>query len=118
MSRRERRRTRTAVDLPPRSSRRSGRTAMVLTAGAFAGLAVGFGLSQPEQLGPLRGIADGAIVGSAIVRHMESLSQPGANVADILRQKTPLERLQIAGRMWKSAMESSMMSKELLSVML
>lgn len=25
------------------------------------------------------------------------------SMADILRQKTPLERLQIAGRMWKSA---------------
>jgi tryptophan synthase alpha chain len=34
-------------------------------------LAVGFGLSRPEQIEHLRGLADGAIVGSAIVRHME-----------------------------------------------
>ena len=49
-------------------------------------LAVGFGLSRPEQLGPLRGIADGAIVGSAIVRHLEALSQPGVNISDVLRK--------------------------------
>jgi len=49
-------------------------------------LAVGFGLSQPAQLRPLRGIADGAIVGSAIVRHLEALTQPGASVADVLRK--------------------------------
>ncbi len=49
-------------------------------------LAVGFGLSRPEQLGPIKGLADGAIVGSAIVRHLEALAHPGANVADVLRQ--------------------------------
>lgn len=49
-------------------------------------LAVGFGLSKPEQLGPIRGLADGAIVGSAIVRHLEALAQPGANAADIIRK--------------------------------
>lgn len=49
-------------------------------------LAVGFGLSKPEQLAPLRGIADGAIVGSAIVRHLESLAQPGANTAEVLQR--------------------------------
>lgn len=41
-------------------------------------LAVGFGLSRPEQIEQLRGLADGAIVGSAIVRHLEGLmSNPG-----------------------------------------
>lgn len=41
-------------------------------------LAVGFGLSRPEQVEQLRGLADGAIVGSAIVRHLEDLStNPG-----------------------------------------
>ena len=41
-------------------------------------LAVGFGLSRPEQVAQLRGLADGAIVGSAIVRHMEgATSEPG-----------------------------------------
>ncbi len=49
-------------------------------------LAVGFGLSKPEQLGPINGLADGAIVGSAIVRHLEALSQPGANFAEVLRR--------------------------------
>lgn len=42
-------------------------------------LAVGFGLSRPEQIEQLRGLADGAIVGSAIVRHLEGLSKdPGS----------------------------------------
>ncbi len=38
-------------------------------------LAVGFGVSRPEQIDELRGLADGAIVGSAIVRKVEELSQ-------------------------------------------
>jgi tryptophan synthase alpha chain len=35
---------------------------------------VGFGISRPEQVGPLRGSADGVIVGSAIVRRFETLA--------------------------------------------
>ncbi len=35
---------------------------------------VGFGISEPAQAAQLRGIADGVIVGSAIVRRMENLS--------------------------------------------
>lgn len=50
-------------------------------------LAVGFGVSRPEQVAALRGAADGVIVGSAIVRRMESISADGSNrdavVADI-----------------------------------
>lgn len=42
-------------------------------------LCVGFGISQPEQAAQLKSQADGIIVGSAIVRHLELLS---ANPAD------------------------------------
>jgi tryptophan synthase alpha chain len=37
-------------------------------------LCVGFGISRPEHLGPLRGLADGAIVGSAIVRRLQDVA--------------------------------------------
>ncbi len=40
-------------------------------------LCVGFGISQPEQVAQLKGQADGIIVGSAIVRQMESLATDG-----------------------------------------
>jgi tryptophan synthase alpha chain len=39
-------------------------------------LAVGFGIGRPEQIDSLRGLADGAIVGSALVRQIERLSGP------------------------------------------
>ncbi|MBX3441006.1 MAG: tryptophan synthase subunit alpha [Planctomyces sp.] len=35
-------------------------------------LAAGFGISRPEHVATLRGVADGVIVGSAIVRRLES----------------------------------------------
>ncbi len=34
-------------------------------------LAVGFGISRPEHVEPLRGLAQGVIVGTAMVRHLE-----------------------------------------------
>ncbi|MBX3439186.1 MAG: tryptophan synthase subunit alpha [Planctomycetaceae bacterium] len=37
-------------------------------------LAVGFGISKPEHVVPLKGLADGVIVGSGIVRHLEDLA--------------------------------------------
>jgi tryptophan synthase alpha chain len=37
-------------------------------------LAVGFGISRPEHLPPLRGLADGAIVGTAVVRYLEKVA--------------------------------------------
>ena len=38
-------------------------------------LAVGFGIGKPEQIDMLRGVADGVIVGSAIVRQLEPLTE-------------------------------------------
>jgi len=49
-------------------------------------LAVGFGLSRPEQVEQLRGLADGAIVGSAIVRHLEELSTNPGNLDEVVRR--------------------------------
>lgn len=48
-------------------------------------LAVGFGVSKPEQVGTLRGLADGVIVGSAIVRQLERLTSNPGSTADVLR---------------------------------
>jgi tryptophan synthase alpha chain len=49
-------------------------------------LAVGFGLSRPDQVEQLRGLADGAIVGSAIVKHLDELSGDSGN-ADVVIAK-------------------------------
>jgi tryptophan synthase alpha chain len=37
-------------------------------------LAVGFGIGKPEHIDPLRGKADGVIVGSAVVKHLQDLA--------------------------------------------
>jgi len=44
-------------------------------------LAVGFGISKPEQVDILRDVADGVIVGSAIVRHLENVSDEASKTA-------------------------------------
>lgn len=49
-------------------------------------LAVGFGVSRPEQVEELRGLADGIIVGSAIVRLMGSITTEQTPVADALKK--------------------------------
>ena len=49
-------------------------------------LAVGFGISRPEHVEPLRGLADGVIVGSAIVRRAERLSQKDADTNSVLAE--------------------------------
>ncbi|MEX2288438.1 MAG: tryptophan synthase subunit alpha [Planctomycetaceae bacterium] len=47
-------------------------------------LAVGFGISKPEQVQELRGLADGVIVGSAIVRQLEPLARNEMSRDDVL----------------------------------
>ena len=51
-------------------------------------LAVGFGISAPDQIEHLRGLADGVIVGSAIVKHLEGLSSDPSQTESVLRQIT------------------------------
>ena len=46
-------------------------------------LAVGFGISKPEQVDILRDVADGVIVGSAIVRHLENVTDDAGKAAAI-----------------------------------
>jgi tryptophan synthase alpha chain len=46
-------------------------------------LAVGFGISRPDQVDMLREVADGVIVGSAIVRQLESAGDPDAVAAAV-----------------------------------
>ena len=47
-------------------------------------LAVGFGISKAEHVDTLRGYADGVIVGSAIVRHVEKFSEENANTDECM----------------------------------
>lgn len=42
-------------------------------------LCVGFGISEPEHVLALKGHCDGVIVGSALVRHLETLGQQSAS---------------------------------------
>ena len=52
-------------------------------------LAVGFGVSRPEQVAALKGVADGVIVGSAIVRHVGRITDeacPKAEAMTAIRQ--------------------------------
>jgi tryptophan synthase alpha chain len=48
-------------------------------------LAVGFGISRPEQVAPLRGLADGVIVGSALVREVAKRTEEGASAEVVLK---------------------------------
>lgn len=45
--------------------------------------AVGFGISKPEQVEMLRDVADGVIVGSAIVRHLEQIPDEASKASTL-----------------------------------
>lgn len=49
-------------------------------------LAVGFGISKPEHVTPLKGLADGVIVGSGIVRHLERLGAAGESADAVVER--------------------------------
>jgi tryptophan synthase alpha chain len=49
-------------------------------------LAVGFGISRPEHVSSLRGIADAAVVGSALVAEIEQSATPEAAAAAVGRR--------------------------------
>jgi len=53
-------------------------------------LCVGFGVSKPEHVQQLRDSADGIIVGSALVRHLENF--PQRKLDEIIEQMTTLTR--------------------------
>jgi tryptophan synthase alpha chain len=52
-------------------------------------LAVGFGISRPDQVATLRGLADGVIVGSAVVRQLEKVATDGSKAQSL---KSAIER--------------------------
>ncbi|RPI84465.1 MAG: tryptophan synthase subunit alpha, partial [Planctomycetaceae bacterium] len=49
-------------------------------------LAVGFGISRPEQVNTLRGLADGVIVGSALVKEVAAISDSGVSRSQALHR--------------------------------
>lgn len=62
-------------------------------------LAVGFGISRPEHVRELKGLADGAIVGSAIVRLVGEIDTGARSRADVLESAGELaSRLLAAAR--------------------
>lgn len=49
-------------------------------------LAVGFGISAADQIDQLRGLADGVIVGSALVKHLEALAMDSSKTDTVVQQ--------------------------------
>ena len=48
-------------------------------------LAAGFGISRPEHMKALRGVADAAVVGSAVVAEMDAARDPMPLIKDLLK---------------------------------
>jgi tryptophan synthase alpha chain len=69
-------------------------------------LAVGFGISRPEQVDMLSGHADGVIVGSAIVRKLEPLAAGTADRQSVLREVDQFAAAMVAAVAGGNAPES------------
>lgn len=59
-------------------------------------LAVGFGISRPDQVAPLRGLADGVIVGSAIVKEVARVSEANEDRRVVLERIAQSARAMVA----------------------
>ncbi|SFJ68669.1 tryptophan synthase, alpha chain [Planctomicrobium piriforme] len=65
-------------------------------------LAVGFGISRPEHVAPLRGLAQGVIVGTAVVRYLEKLGTSDSAATALPELKTYAESMATAAHAVKS----------------
>ncbi len=59
-------------------------------------LAVGFGLSRPDQIRALHGLANGGIVGSALVKHLEAATNAESTVVAVQRIAAAARELALA----------------------
>ena len=59
-------------------------------------LAVGFGVSRPDQVNSLRGLADGVIVGSALVRRIAAITEQQITLDAALQQVRELTQQMVA----------------------
>lgn len=68
-------------------------------------LAVGFGISQPEHVSILGGVADAAVVGSALVAEIEKAATPDAAAAAVVDRIRVLKRAAREGISHRSSRE-------------
>ena len=66
-------------------------------------LAVGFGISKPEHVDPLRELADGVIVGSGIVKHLQQLTDHPEQQAAAMQEVRDLSNAMVAATHGASA---------------